>query len=78
MLTTWTRPIKQVYVHGAHGTKCYVLLRGLARVLQPEEDPNTGVVRYVPDMDLGPGDVRVATDIQFHVVRSGSFRAFRS
>lgn len=55
----WT--IEQVYVHGAHGTKCYVLLRGLARVLQPEEDPNTGVVRYVPDADLGPGDVRVAT-----------------
>ncbi|CAM9770318.1 unnamed protein product, partial [Ectocarpus sp. 12 AP-2014] len=30
---------------------------GLARVLQPEEDPNTGVVRYVPDADLGPGDL---------------------
>ncbi|CAM9376483.1 unnamed protein product [Ectocarpus sp. 12 AP-2014] len=51
------RSLDKVYVHGAHGTKCYVLLRGLARVLQPEEDPNTGVVRYVPDADLGPGDL---------------------
>lgn len=47
----------QVYAHGAHGTKCYLLLRGLARVLRPEENPDTGVVRYCPHADLGPGEV---------------------
>lgn len=48
----------QVYVSGAHGTKCYFLLRGLVRVLIPEQDPDTpGVVRYNRHEDLGPGDV---------------------
>ena len=54
------RLVLQVYVHGAHGTKCYILLRGLARVLMPEEDPdspNPGAFRYRPVADLGPGDV---------------------
>lgn len=52
--------IRQVYVHGAHGTKCYFLLRGLARVLIPGNDPtNPGGIRYRPDTDLGPGDVRM-------------------
>ena len=48
-------------MHGAHGTKCYFLLRGLARVLMPEIDPtNPGGVRYRYDADIGPGEVRAA------------------
>lgn len=47
----------QVFVHGAHGTKCYVLLRGLARVLHLHEDDESGVVYNRPYADLGPGDV---------------------
>lgn len=46
-------------MHGAHGTKCYFLLRGLARVLMPENDPtNPGGVRYRYGADIGPGEVR--------------------
>lgn len=48
----------QVFVHGAHGTKCYILLRGLARVLIPHEDASTGAIHFAPHIDLGPGDVR--------------------
>lgn len=45
-------------MHGAHGSKCFFLLRGLARVLMPEDDPvNPGAVRYRYDADLGPGEV---------------------
>ncbi|CAM9523505.1 unnamed protein product [Scytosiphon promiscuus] len=51
------RSLDKVYVHGAHGTKCYLVLRGLARVFRPERDPTTGVIRYCPDTDLGPGEI---------------------
>eukprot|EP00752_Nemacystus_decipiens_P012745 g11286.t1 len=52
------RSLDKVYVHGAHGTKCYFLLRGLARVLMPENDPtNPGGVCYRYDADIGPGEL---------------------
>lgn len=48
----------QVFAHGAHGTQCYILLRGLARDLHPHEHVATGTIHYTPHADLGPGDVR--------------------
>lgn len=58
----------QVFVHGAHGTKCYIVLRGLARILQPEEDARTGVIHYRAYADIGPGDVSVACFVRFSCV----------
>ena len=46
----------QVFVYGTHGRKCYVILRGLVRILCPAEDEN-GVFHFRPHGDLGPGDV---------------------
>lgn len=43
-------------MHGTHGTKCYVLLRGFARILHPVEGENE-IVRFRPDGDVRPGDV---------------------
>lgn len=54
-------------MHGAHRTKCYFLLRGLARVLTPENDPtNPGGVSYCYGSDIGPGEVRKIRE-GFHV-----------
>ena len=54
-------------MHGAHGTKCYIVLRGLARILQPEEDAKTGVIHYRAYADIGPGDVSAVFDHPFIV-----------
>lgn len=43
-------------MHGTHGTKCYVLLRGFARILRPVEGDNE-MVGFRPDGDVRPGDV---------------------
>ncbi|CAM9931003.1 unnamed protein product [Choristocarpus tenellus] len=49
--------LDKVFVCGAHGTRVYILLRGLVRVLHPVKDKKTGIIHEQYLTDLFPGDL---------------------